>query len=103
MCLLLQAGKDLQAGAKFSSEAGMELQELCSFMLRKGLARVHKPLLWFNGIVQPMPEGGTGSLDREIGQMLLWQHMPMVQVRVLRGCMGRQVMSCKICYLAGCC
>jgi hypothetical protein len=62
----------------------MELQELSNFMLRKGLARVPKPLLWFNGVVQPMPEGGVQALEREVGQMLLWQHMPMLQVRGIR-------------------
>jgi hypothetical protein len=77
----IQARADLVSGAGFSAEVGMALQDLCRYMLRKGLGSLTRGQVWFNGVMSPLPEGGPAVLEQEVWSSLMYTHMRDLQVR----------------------
>lgn len=49
----------------------MQLADISSCLLSKGLAHLRKPSWWFNGLLNPIPEGGAVQVDQEIGYSLM--------------------------------
>jgi hypothetical protein len=76
----MQARTDLTSGAGYSAEVGMALQDLCRYMLRKGLGALTRNQVWFNGVMSPLPEGGAAALEQEVWSALMYTHMRDLQV-----------------------
>eukprot|EP00878_Enallax_costatus_P030698 GHUV01033475.1.p1 GENE.GHUV01033475.1~~GHUV01033475.1.p1 ORF type:complete len:1023 (+),score=330.57 GHUV01033475.1:219-3287(+) len=69
------AWKDLQNGSGYSSEAGMQLAEISSYLLSKGLAHLPKPAWWLNGLLNQISD--PASVDHDIGYAIMLEMQTM--------------------------
>lgn len=76
------AWKDLQNGSGYSSEAGMQLADISSYLLSKGLAHLPKPAWWLNGLLNQITD--PAGADQDIGYGMM-EEMQTLQEHVYHG------------------
>jgi hypothetical protein len=72
----LQAWEDLTTGSGYSSEVGMQLADISTYLTSKGLGHMPKPMYWLNGLLNPI-SADLGQANNELGFAMMMEVQAM--------------------------